>query len=700
MHDDLQQLDPVLTPARTPATSRLTWALAAIASAAVIATVAAIAPRFESILVLGAIAWFAVPGVLAMRALYGAGPGAPLAAWLVGPAAGYGLSLMALLAMWAAGGRGPLVIAASPVVALVPVLALRRMRPLLDPPRLDRRDMAFVLVLLLTVPLVVGRPFAKVAEPMPDGRAYRAYFTADFVWAMVVANEVSKGDIPPANPFYRGDALRYYWSSHLLAAAEYRDLRNRLTVEQVLLLNSVGVSLLFVAFFYGFSRHFISRPSAAAAGCALALLCAGFEGLERLITFWRAGLPLRLVNEINIDAVTRWYYSGMPVDGLHRMFLYQSHHLMGYAASLAAILVLAGARDAGRMGVALVTGSLLAVSLLISSFIAVMLGIVVALIYAWRLISARAWGAIVPCALGGAVPVALAVVASEALQYVDHTGGSFLAFGPNTSATTRWPQVFALSFGPLLAGAVAGLALALTRRARHLLPLALIVVVSLLFYFLVDVPDHQGVWVGWRAGHLLIVSSGVLTAFALQELWARGLAVRSVTALTVIMLALASAPTVAIDVYNAQYVELRRQGPGFPWVLVLTPPEIEGLDWLQRNTPAEAIVQVDAHVRASASWGYIPAFAKRRMSAGQTISMAPLAKYNRASERLHEHLFRAPDASRAHDAAQRAGIDYIVSGPPERSDNPAFEPMLDGSNGRFVPVFRNEALSIYRVSAF
>jgi hypothetical protein len=655
---------------------------------------AAIAPPHRALVILGILVWFGAPGVWLTRRLYGRW--AP--ALLTGPAVGYAFSLLALLALWGFGGRGQWVLAAAPVLSFVFMAAAAALGPALHGPDINRRDLVPVLLLLLTVPLIVGRPFSRVAEMMPDGRAYRAYFTADFVWAMAVANEVSKGDVPPQNPFFSGDALRYYWPSHLLASVEYRQYRRSMTVEQVLLLNSIGVSLLFVAFLYGLVRQFVASRGAALVGCAMALLFAGFEGLERLIFLWQSDLPLRLLRETNIDAVTRWYYAAMPVDGLHRMFLYQSHHLMGYTASLAALLFVTQAKDVTKPGIALLTGSLLAASLLISSFIALMVGLAVALLYAWRLYVARAWTAILICALGGVVPVALAVVVSEVFQYVDHSGGSLVAVGLNRTATRHWPLALTLSFGPLLAGSIAGLWLAARSRALRLLPVALVVAVSLAFYFLVDVPDHQGVWVGWRAGHMLLIASGVLTAFVLQDVWKRGPAVRRIACAVTALLVLASAPTLAIDVFNAQDVDIRVSGPGFDWALVLSPEELEALNWIQRYTPLEAIVQPDPVVRDVATWAYIPAFARRRMAAGVPISMAPLGKYRRASARIHETIFQAPSNEAAHAAARREGIQYLVIGPPERTDNPGIEAMLDADPTRFSAVFRNSRMTIYAVN--
>src|ERR671923_83642 len=120
------------------------------------------------------------------------------------------------------------------------------------------------LLVLVMVPAIVGRPFAHVAEPVGGGRAYRAYFTADMIWRMAVVAEVSKGTIPPRNPFLRGQALNYYWLPHLLPAVQYRAFARQVTLEQVLLVNSIALGLAFVLFLYGFVRQWVSSRGAAA----------------------------------------------------------------------------------------------------------------------------------------------------------------------------------------------------------------------------------------------------------------------------------------------------------------------------------------------------------------------------------------------------------------------------------------------------
>src|SRR5206468_6297891 len=130
----------------------------------------------------------------------------------------YAISSLTLLALWVAGFRGGWIVVAAPILAFPAALLVRPLAGRFDIPAFDRRDLLAVCLLMLLVPLVVGRPFARVGADLLDGRAYRAYFTADFVWRMAVTAEVSKGDMPPRNQFYLDDPLRYYWLPMLLPA--------------------------------------------------------------------------------------------------------------------------------------------------------------------------------------------------------------------------------------------------------------------------------------------------------------------------------------------------------------------------------------------------------------------------------------------------------------------------------------------------
>ncbi len=239
-----------------------------------------------SIVPLGAAARFlpftllcAVPGVVLARRLCRNATTSWLFALLIGGTWGYAFSSVTLLALWVAGVRRPIWLVFAPVVT---AFVCSRVRPIAAPlrvPLLGKRDLAAVCLTMLMVPAIVGRPYSRVGETLPDGgQAWRAYFTADFVWAMAVVSEVSKGDVPPQNPYRVGTALHYYWLAHLIPSIEHRLTMDATSLRQLLLANAVLSGLVFVGFFYLFVRHFVDSPAAAAMACVAAVLFHSFEG--------------------------------------------------------------------------------------------------------------------------------------------------------------------------------------------------------------------------------------------------------------------------------------------------------------------------------------------------------------------------------------------------------------------------------------
>lgn len=651
-----------------------------------------------ALVIAAVLAWFIRPGlVVAGKVARGE---SPHARWLVAPVWGIALSVIGLLTLWELGGRGLWILVVAPwplwVLARLP---LHRLGVDLRWPQLDRRDLIAVCLLFMLVPVIAGAPFAHVAEPVAEGgKAYRAYFTADFVWAMSVVAEVSKGDIPPKNPFQFGGTLHYYWLAHFLSSVEYRILGPwGLTIEEIALANSVAYGVAFIAFFYGFVRAFGASAAAAGTACALAFLANSFEVLDRAIAWRDDGAIVPLLAQINVDAVTRWFYQSMPVDGLHRMLLYQPHHLGGYAIGLSALLVVARTPDVARPLVALTAGTFLGLSLLLTSFEAIIIGVAVAVVYAARLVSPPRWKAMPACAVAGAIPVLLAFEVAKALAYVDPAASRLVVFGPNRVALAHWAYVLLLSFGPLLILGLLGGVAAVAARQRQAAPIAALAGVALGFYFLTDVPDMQHVWVGWRAGHLFFVALTVFSALLFTTLGQAQAAVRAGIWALAAMLVMAALPTVAMDVYNAQDITNRGPGPGFPWTLVLSRGEVEALDWLKTHTPTDVIVQPNVAERANASWGYITAFGERRMAAGLPIAMIPMRPYQDASALVGAEVFGQADLTARAQTARRLHIDYIYVGPVERERHPDLQASFDRRSDLFPRVFRNDAVTIYWV---
>lgn len=675
-------------------------AVALVAAAAVGATIFSLAPAGIVVRLVLVVLWFALPGAVLAFRLYRGHPGATGAALLLGPSWGFALGSLTLLAFWAAGWRHPAILAAAPVVAAaltwagtIPVIGV------CEPPRFTRRDAVAACGVLLLVPLVVVLPYRNVGVDVPDGRAYRAYFTADFVWKMAVVAEVSKGELPPRNQFLRAKPLHYYWTPHLISAAEYRALSRSVRLDQMLLVNSVLLGLAFVAFLYAFARQFVSSATAAALGCAAAVLCGSYEGLEQLIVVWRRGIPLEALRIVNIDAVTRWFYESLPVDGLHRLLLYQpQHHAMAYAVGLSAVLLVVQTRKVTRPALMAVVGVLLGASVLLSAFSALMVTAMAALYVLVRLVAERAWRAVPACAIAGALPLAAAAGAAILLEYVDRSAGSSGVFEiiANPLAFHRVLVGITLNFGAVLVLGLAGLAWGLRRQPLMFAAPGIVVAVSFFFYFFVNVPDVQYVYVGWRAGHFLLIAGAALCGAAFAQIVRLQGGVR-VAALAIAGLLLAAAlPTTIIDIYNTQDIDNRLPGPGFNWTTILTHDELEALEWIRTMTPPGAIVQVEPHVRQNYTWAYIPAFAQRRLAAGLPISMVPLRPYEEASAKVRE-VYTATDARQAYERASRLRIDYLVVGPPEREAYPELETLLDAHPELFQPVFGNGTMRIYFV---
>ena len=670
------------------------------AVAAVLFTLAVIVPSWSALGLVAVLAWFAVPGVVLARRLYGGQTGGWAAALLAGPGWGYVLSSLVLLGLWVAGVRSVFWLALAPVPASIAVLPARKLASSLVVPSFNRRDAAAYAAVVLAVVAIVGRPYSQVGVDVPDGRAYRAYFTADFVWAMAVVSEVSKGDVPPRNPYYLDDSLHYYWLMHLLPAVEHRAAPAAFSVEQLLLVNALWTALAFAGFFYFLVRHFVDRPWPAALACIGVLFCSSFEGIDRLLWIREHRGSLDELRVLNIDAIGNWIYHGMKIDGLHRLLLYQPQHQLSYLLGFSALLLPVQAPDASRPGLLFLAGVFLAMALLWSSFVAVIFAAMAAVYETVRLVQARRWRAFVPCAATAAVPLTLALAMVALLQYVDRApgGNPLLALGLNPLAANRVALTIFLNAGPVVMVALVGVAAAIWRRAlARFVPLFIVLATSALFYFFVDVPDHQNVYVGLHVGKLVFIALTPLCGFALQECWARGRVVRWSMSAGAALVAIAALPTVLIDLYNTQDVSNRAMGPGFRWTVVLSPAEMKGLDWIKRETPPVARVQVEPYVRDRDAY-YVTAFAERRTAGGLPTGMIPLAKYEEVSARIRTEVYQSSSARDAHDRALGLCIDYLVVGQPERTAYPTLQPLLDESPFLFQPAFRNDALAIYAVS--
>jgi hypothetical protein len=103
---------------------------------------------------------------------------------------------------------------------------------------------------ILSLTLVLATPpLARVGESEASGdRAYRAYFTADFVWHAAVTAELAKFSMPPRNPYLASQPIHYYWTYFLVPAAVSRLGPGSLNdVQLCLKINALVTGLLFMS---------------------------------------------------------------------------------------------------------------------------------------------------------------------------------------------------------------------------------------------------------------------------------------------------------------------------------------------------------------------------------------------------------------------------------------------------------------------
>ena len=121
--------------------------------------------------------------------------------WIAGALLGYAAScLVVWLAVFTHHGSA-LVFSLLWLAALVLSIGISRVVPRRGRPSLvalhawTSRDTSALLLVLLLVPVLVGRPFARIGSVDANGdKRYRAYFTADFVWHEALTAELRRHD--------------------------------------------------------------------------------------------------------------------------------------------------------------------------------------------------------------------------------------------------------------------------------------------------------------------------------------------------------------------------------------------------------------------------------------------------------------------------------------------------------------------------
>ncbi len=611
--------------------------------------------------------WAAGVGLLHL-ALYVASllPGLPLglrvfgrrhaAGWIAGAILGYAMTSTALwLVLSNAGGVTPLggwTLAMAIGVALGFWPGAR-----VALPRWTRPDTLALALVVLAVPLLVATPFSRLGELDDERhRRYRSYFTADFLWHMGLTSELAHLRLPARDPFAAPTTLHYYVAYFLVPAASVAHVPDgRDHISGILRVNALGAGMLLIAAVY--LTGWMAVPRAAAMGWAtvLALVGASAEGAYACIRLLTSGQPLDRLRTLNVDAITAWWFQAPTIDGLPRTLWYTPQHGASCALGLVALQVAAASGVGAPAAATVLAGLALALAIVFSPFLgglfAVAFGVAIA-VDALR--TRRAIGLVQQAAT--IVPVAVAIWAMDRAQVLEGAGAA-LAVNLLPLVSAKSLTVIGLALGPLALVALAGVVA--DGRRPALGPALVAAVIGVVVFFTVSLAGTDPVWVGWRAGNLLLVMLPALAAAALARLSdVERPAIRLAMTTVVATLLLTGAVTTAADWFNAQDVENQAPGPGFKWTLTLTPAQQAAFRWIRTNTPPRAIVQKDPVVRGRDGWTNVPAFGQRVMAAGLPISLVLQPYHRERSNRVHD-IYTTLDADAAWREARALRIDFL-----------------------------------------
>ena len=506
-------------------------------------------------------------------------------------------------------------------------------------------DLIFVFLLVL---LMTYLPFSQIGKPQPEGLAYRAYFSSDYLKHFSVVEALNKGKLPPSNPYFQGENFHYYWLAYAIPSFLAKLSGS---VPQAMFSWSFTVNFLFLGLLLLFLQKICVRGRVLGYFLAAASLTVSLEGFYFFIQ--KCGFHfqkfLSLGSAYNIDALTRWLWNLPQIDSLLRSMLYTPQHLMGITLFLVFFLVLF--LDFNEP---LFLSSLMAMTLTASFFIGSVL------LFAWmayfvvrelRLVLSHknsVFSVLKSTAAYLLLPL-LTVALFQVLQMAEPGWRS--EFFLQKLSFYQIVLLLSLNIGPLLLTGLAGGLLARFPWRLFQLTLFLLALLTTLFVRIRNFENDLSL----KLGLVLIIQLLLFTALLFEKFRMRGI----LAFFLLVVLILPGAMTLVLDVRNSADIANKR------FTFYLPAEEKVVLDWVKQNTPSVAVVQT---FPPSREWNIsiIPSFAGRNMFVGDRlhgrIFQIKEKKYNQRLEVLKQHLQNLPAAG---PELKKMGLDYLFWGKPE-----------------------------------
>ncbi len=522
--------------------------------------------------------------------------------------------------------------------------SLRR-RPSDDAPA--RKDLGGMVFILFLVVASTWLPFSRIGAQVDGRYAYRAYFSSDYLKHMSVVESLNDGRMPPANLYFAGDPLHYYWLPYATPAVVSRVAGS---TPQALFAFSFVVNFLFLLLLLQACQRIAKKRRWLPYLAVPLVLAPSLEGLYLWAGRARFSFAAFFLEgrAYNIDGLTRWLWNLPQIDTLLRSLLYTPQHLLSLAFVL--LFLLFADEDAERPWL---LSLFLALSLAASFFV----GGILLLARAFHILGregARLFrrDLAIPAFLRDLgrhflLPVSVLVL-SAALRMVS-SGGSGIVIKPLGPR-----QIFillGLNLGLLTLSGGWGL---LASRFRSRAVLTILLCVSLILLLAVRIAGFESD-VSLKAGLVIILALALLTC-RLGEAPVGG---KFAVPLALLIL-LPGTLTAVLDIRNSADVRNAR------FTSYVGAEEMGMVEWIRKNVPRGRIVQ---NFPAARTWNFstIPAFAGRPMAIGdrhhgQLFQVRP-DLYQQRLEALRLALSGLPSTK---GDLRRLGVDYLFWGEEER----------------------------------
>jgi hypothetical protein len=567
-----------------------------------------------------------------------------------------------------------------------------RSRVLLPPARKwTAPDYAALAAMGLVLVLFSAIPFLSVGKLTPHGYAYKWLFgidfllRSDFISAMTVK-------LPPDFFCVTGTPLRMYLVGYALPAFVYAASGKTIPLHSILLVSTLGFSLLMLGCLYVFLRTVFQNTKAVLSTAFLAMLAYSYYWLYDLAKaiVVKPGQVKGLWSDPKL-----WDY-GSVSHLFQRLFLVEPQAVL---ATCLLLVVLSALKLCDYRLKNVDVATLIGVCLGISFGTDAMQGLVVILWFGLTYLVR--WSLARENFREEFIPFLVAVVSTGLIS------ASFFVFGMYKSSTSQqitlqpnlWILVFGflyfpIDFGPLLLLGVWGF----VRWWRHrrssfewpLLLLAGVALVQVAFVNEVLVPRTRMVNRLWPI--VLLVGAGSLFC----DLWAGQ--IRSWRHYIAAAIVLAAIPTFFTDIYFTSDV-----GDVYDTRYVRTEDQL-ACDWIRHNLPQAAIIQGEPQYYVDADRGLyislISSFAERPQILGWYSAAAKIAEGGRpvADQRRADvkDMLDSAGLPTLMETVRKYSIDYLYVGPFEQAQHRNFLALVQSAPDRFREVYSANGVHIFQ----